>query len=235
MVRVISEMRDQSLNGKHEMSFPETYSLSKGYKVLGKAGKDAAIGEVSQLHKRGVFDPVNVSTLTEEERSRVLDLLIFLTQKRDGSAKARTCVDGRPQHLWMDKDEAASPTVLLESVLLTSVIDAREEREVAVVDIPNAFVQTDMEGDKVIMKMHGKLAELLVKVVPEIYLEYVTIEKGQKILYLELQKALYGMLKSVLLVYWKLQSDLESIGFVINPYNPCVANMEQGGSQLTVV
>ena len=51
MVRVISEMRDRSLNGKHEMSFAETYSLSKGYKVLGKAGEDAAIGEVSQLHK----------------------------------------------------------------------------------------------------------------------------------------------------------------------------------------
>ena len=165
----------------------------------------------------------------------MLDSLIFLTQKRDGSAKARTCVDGRPQRLWMDKDEAASPTVLLESVLLTSVIDAREEREVAVVDIPNAFVQTDMEGDKVIMKMRGKLAELLVKVAPEIYREYVTIEKGQKVLYLELRKALYGMLKSVLLFYGKLRSDLESIGFVVNPYNPYVANMEQGGSQLTVV
>ena len=235
MVRVISEMRDRSLNEKHEMSFAETYSLSKGYKVLGKAGEDAAIGEVSQLHKRGVFDPVDVSTLTEEERSRVLDSLIFLTQKRDRSAKARTCVDGRPQRLWMDKDEAASPTVLLESVLLTSVIDAREEREVAVVDIPNAFVQTDMEGDKVIMKMRGKLAELLVKVAPEIYREYVTIEKGQKVLYLELRKALYGMLKSALLFYRKLRSDLESIGFVVNPYDPCVANMEQGGSQLTVV
>ena len=200
------------------MLFAETYSLSKGYKVLDKAGKDAAIGKVSQLHKQGVFDPVDVSTLNEEEQIHVLDLLIFLTQKRDGSAKAWTCVDGRPQRLWMDKDEAASPTVLLESVLLTSMIDAREEWEVAVVDIPNAFVQMDMEGDKVIMKMRGKLVELLVKLAPEVYWEYVMIEKGQKILYLELQKALNGMLKSVLLFYRKLHADLESIGFVIDPY-----------------
>ena len=70
----------------------------------------------------------------------------------------------------MDKDKAASPTVLLESVLLTCVIDAKESREVAVVDIPNAFVQTDMDGEqRVIMKMRGKLAELLVKVAPEVY------------------------------------------------------------------
>ena len=51
MVCIMSEIQDQSLNGKNEMLFAETYSLSKGYKVLGKAGEDAAIGEVSQLHK----------------------------------------------------------------------------------------------------------------------------------------------------------------------------------------
>jgi len=34
--------------------------------------------------------------------------------------------------LWMDKNEAASPTVLLESVVLTRTIEAMECREVAV-------------------------------------------------------------------------------------------------------
>ena len=75
----------------------------------------------------------------------MLELLIFLTQKHDGHAKARACVDGHKQRLWMDKDKAASPTVLLESVMLTSVIDTKEGREVAIVDIPNTFVQTEME------------------------------------------------------------------------------------------
>ena len=118
----------------------------------------------------------------------------------------------------MDKDEAASPTVLLESILLTCVIDAKENCKVAVVDIPNAFVQTDMDGEqRVIMKMRGKLAELLVKVAPEVYRNYVVLERGQSVLYVELQKALYGMLKSALLFYWKLCKDLESIGFVVNP------------------
>jgi len=37
------------------------------------------------------------------------------------------------------------------------VIDALEERDVAVVDIPNAFVQTRMDDEKVIMKMRGIL------------------------------------------------------------------------------
>ena len=75
----------------------------------------------------------------------MLDLLIFLTQKRDRSAKACTFVDGCPQCLWMDKDKVASPTVLWESVLLASVIDARGELEVAVVDILNAFVHENVQ------------------------------------------------------------------------------------------
>ena len=235
MVRTITELRDRTARGDIGVSFAETFSLSKGYKVLGDSGRKAAFNEVDQLHKRGVFEPINPSKLSKAERAKVLESLIFLTQKRDGSSKARTCVNGSPQRLWMNKEEAASPTVLLESVLLTSVIDARENREVATVDIPNAFVQTDMDDEKVVMKMRGKLAELLVQVAPEIYREYVVIERGQKVLYLELRKALYGMLKSALLFYKKLRSDLESIGFKVNPYDPCVANLDQGGSQLTVV
>ena len=48
------------------------------------------------------------------------------------------------------------------------------------------------------MKLCGKLAELLVKVSPEIYRDYVTVEKGHTVLYVESQNAFYGMLKSAL-------------------------------------
>ena len=40
----------------------------------------------------------------------------------------------------MSKEEVSSPTILMESVFLTAIIEAKEEREVAVVDIPNAFI-----------------------------------------------------------------------------------------------
>jgi hypothetical protein len=39
-----------------------------------------------------------------------------------------------------------------------------------------------------------------------------------------MQKAIYGLLRSALLFYKKLVADLEGDGFVINPYDPCVAN-----------
>ena len=42
-------------------------------------------------------------------------------------------------------------------------------------------------------------------------------------------------MRSALLFYGKLVGDLEAYGFEINPYDPCVANMEVGGSQMTIV
>ena len=51
--------------------------------------------------------------------------------------------------------EVSSPMVSLESVLLTAVVDTCEEHDVAIVDIPNAFIQTDMDREKVIMKLLG--------------------------------------------------------------------------------
>ena len=55
-------------------------------------------------------------------------------------------------------------------------------------------------------------------------------------LYVKLQKALYGLMWASLLFYRKLRKELEVYGFEINPYDPCVANkMTDAGKQLTVV
>jgi hypothetical protein len=86
----------------------------------------------------------------------------------------------------------------------------------------------------IIMKMVGTLAELMVKTNPKLYQQYVLLEKGRSVLYLQLQKALYGMMKSTLLFYRKLVSELQEMGFEINPYNPCVANKMVNGTQLMV-
>ena len=101
------------------------------------------------------------------------------------------------------------------------------------IDIPGAFLHADNK-DYVIMKMVGTLAELMVKVNPKIYRQYVILEKGKSVLYLCLQKALYGMMKSALLFYRKLVSELREMGFTINPYDPCVANKTVNGMQMTI-
>jgi hypothetical protein len=55
---------------------------------------------------------------------------------------------GNKQSDHISKEDASSPTVATESVLLTSVIAAEEGRDVATVDIPNVFIQTKVEDEK---------------------------------------------------------------------------------------
>ena len=118
---------------------------------------------------------------------------------------------------------------------MTGTIEAKERRDILSSDIPHAFVQTDMTGDeKVIMKIRGPLVEMLISLDPELYKPFVIYENGVMVVYVELLKALYGTLQAALLFYKKLKKDLESIGFKINPYDPCVANRIVNGKQHTV-
>jgi hypothetical protein len=54
---------------------------------------------------------------------------------------------GNIQQDYLSKEEASSPTAATESVLLMSVVNAMENRDVAIIDIPNAFIQTRGEQE----------------------------------------------------------------------------------------
>ena len=75
---------------------------------------------------------------------------------------------------------------------------------------------------------------MLVKLVPEVYADYVVYEKGKKVLYVQVLKALYGMLVVALLWYKQFCGDLEKENFKFNPYDPCVANRMINGKQHTI-
>jgi len=223
---------------KRGSQFVTTYSLKKGIDKFGENGRQAALKEMKQLHDRGCFTPVKVESLSATERKRALESLIFLTEKRDGTVKARHCANGSTQREWMSREEVSSPTVSTESTMLTAVIEAEEERDVATCDIPNAFIQTEVQerdecGNRTIMKIRGVLVDILCEMDPT-YRDYVVEERGRKVLYVHILKAIYGLLVSAMLFYKKLTADLIEYGFEINPYDPCVANKMVGGHQMTV-
>jgi len=173
--------------------------------------------------------------MTWQDRVEALSLLMSLKEKRTGEMKARGCVNGSKQREYIKKEDATSPTVSLESLFIVASINAFENRKVATFDIPGAFLHTETDED-VIMALEGPLAELMVKVDPKIYRKHITTnKKGKALLYVKMNKAVYGMLRSAMLFYKKLRADLEDYGFVVNPYDPCVANMTVKGSQMTVV
>jgi hypothetical protein len=110
---------------------------------------------------------------------------MFLKMKRDDSIKARTVADGNKQMHFISKEDSSSPIVTTESVLLTCTINAQERRDVAIIDIPTAFIQTRAERpeDQVLIRLRGLLANLLVEIDPETYADYVTKDKkGESVL-----------------------------------------------------
>jgi hypothetical protein len=56
--------------------------------------------------------------------------------------------------------------VSAEAVILTCVINALEDQDIAVIDIPNAFVQTVIEDEEhhVVIRIRGLLVDILVSI-----------------------------------------------------------------------
>jgi len=86
------------------------------------------------------------------------------------------------------------------------------------------------------MLLEGTIAELIVKLEPSLYRKFVWRNKqGKPMLYVKLQKALYGTLQAALL-FWRLLSDtLVEWGFKLNDYDKCVANKTINGKQCTII
>jgi hypothetical protein len=133
---------------------------------------------------------------------------MFLKEKRDGKIKGRTVVGGNKQRDYKSKEDAS--------------FDAEEERDVAVVDIPNGFIQTRVEDEKdmAIIKLGGILVDIILGLAPDVYKAYATTDKKgkQQLLVVQCQNALYGTMVESLLFYRKFTKSLIGIGFEINPY-----------------
>ena len=86
-----------------------------------------------------------------------------------------------------------------DALFLSYIIDAMEKRDVATVDVPGAFMQADMEGPEVHMKVEGNMARILENIDPELYSKYVVMENGKSVIYVKLNKALYGTILASLI------------------------------------
>jgi hypothetical protein len=203
-------------------------------KEWGEEAFTAAQSDMKQLHFRNIFKPNHWRELSKVQRQTVLESHVFLKQKRDRKIKGTTLAGGNKQRDYISKEDASSPTVTAESVLLSCIIDAEEERDVAVVDIPNAFVQTRVENEKdmAFIKIRGILVDILVKIDPGVYKSYVSKDKKKsKQLLVKFQNA---TMVASLLYYRKFVKGLMDIDFVINPYDLCVANNMIKGEQMTI-
>ena len=117
-------------------------------------------------------------------------------------------------------------------MILSLIIDAKENRDVAVADVVGAYLLALMD-DYVLVKITGRAVETLCDISAE-YEQYVAVESGKRVLYLKLKKALYGCMQSAILWYDTFKGCLQDMGFKLNKYDPCVANKTINGKQCTI-
>jgi hypothetical protein len=212
------------------------YNLKAGLRKFGDKEKMAVMEEMMQLHIMDTWKVMDPAKLSQEEQMQALSLLLFLKEKQTGKIKGRACLNEAPQWAYIPKEDTASPTVLTESTFITGAIAASKHRKVRCYDVPSAFVNTDVDKD-MLMVFKGELAGMMIQIAPQVYRKYVTVDKkGTKLLYVKLQKVLHGLMRTSLLFYRKLQKEFEAYGLQVNPYDPCVANMEtKSRKQLTMI
>ena len=63
-------------------------------------------------------------------------------------------------------------------------------------DVPNYLIQNEIPNgnERVIMNITGVMLDLLVEMDPEFYGKYFVYENGRKVLYVEVLRALYGIM-----------------------------------------
>ena len=209
-------------------------SVKRGLKKHGEKAVGAVVTEFEKFMEYEAIGAADPDKMTFQEKKKALDAHTFLKEKRCGRLRARTVADGRPQRAYVPREEANSPTVGHESLMGTLLVDAKEDRDVAIFDVPSAYLQADMPEEKNMhLKFSGEAVDIMCKVNQE-YLKHVRMENGKKVLYTKILKAVYGCIESALLWYKMYVDTLSKMGFKLNKVDRCVANKTIDGQQCTI-
>jgi hypothetical protein len=238
MARLIHDLNTRVV--REGASFAQQYLLNKGLKIFGQKGQDASKKEMDQLHRRSCFTPKSIAKMTQIERRRAQQALMFREKSKTEPLKGEwSTMESQPENGYQERTLRVQQQHLKA---LTAVIDAHEERDVMTCDIPNVFIQALMpevkDGDeRVMMKITGVLVDMLVELNPELYGPYVVFERNRqnKVLYVQVMRVIYGMLEDAILWYKKFRGELKQKGFKFNPYDPCVANRTEKRLQHTLL
>jgi hypothetical protein len=183
------------------------YNLKSSLRTFREKKGTAAIDELTQLYSMDTWTVMVMIHLLQKVRIK------FLKEKRTGNIEEQACTNGVSQQAYIPKEDAALSTVLTKLTFITSAIAIGNRRKVRCYNIPSPCLNMDVdkrqecahvgESEKRVGRDHGTNT-------PQVYVKYLTVDrKGMPILYVKLQKALYGLMRASLLFYRKLWEELE--------------------------
>ncbi|CAJ1933025.1 unnamed protein product [Cylindrotheca closterium] len=180
-------------------------SAKQGIKKYDKEAELKLIAEFAQLLEFQVFHGVKADGpdgISFEEKKGAGDMINLIEEKinrghtdENPVLRARSVFNGRVQRGIYTKDETASPTVDQDSLFITCIVDAIEGRFKATSDVRGAYLNAKMK-DRVIMRISGPEVDIFCDLDPSLR-EFVTVVKGKKVLYVQLDRALYGLIHTI--------------------------------------
>ena len=190
--------------------------------------------EIKQINTKSVWMPKTARRLTIAQMKKVIRCSFFMKEKYnlDGTfnkIKGRLVAGGN-QQIRLASEDTSSPTAHLQSIFMVAAIAAKENRKVATVDIAGAYLNADIGDEEVLMKLDPLIAMILCKIDGK----YTLFLNDDGTMIVQLKKALYGCIQSAMQWYKNIKSTLEHHGFITNPIDPCIFNLE-GQNQCTIV
>ena len=214
-------------------------SITNAVDKLGSSAIDAITKEMNMIiNDKKVFEVIDMDKLSFDQRKSIIPSKLFLKEKYTATGefdklKARLVAGGHRQ----DRDvfeNISSSTVSTSAVMMVAGIAALEQRSVAVVDFPGAYLNSVLPTDHpdVFMKLNKDLARYACNINPE-YLSYIRDDGS---LVVKLKKALYGCVQSAKVWYDTLTGKLHQLGYTKNKTDECVMNkIDMEGHQVTIV
>ena len=216
-------------------------SVKKGIDKHGKLAEESICKEFIQLFReKKALKPVKRKDVDMKAVKERIRCSMFLKEKYDGNnkfekLKSRLVGDGSTQDRNLYPN-LSSPTAKLDSIFIVLERSVRQKMFWGKMDIGgayhNAYLYKNVGDDVIIMIISKYLTEILVKNMPELK-EYVDQKSGT--MWVQILKAMYGLVQSAALWFEVLSKFLKSVGFVPNPEDECVLVKNDNGKSVVIV
>ena len=109
-------------------------------------------------------------------------------RKIDGTVKSRYYANGSIKKKFVSKEEIVSYTATTQSTIITRVLEAKQNRDVMTLDIPNAVVQTEVHQENKKNNNGNKRSAsyALLEKKSGLYDEFVVYQGKKKMLYVRM-------------------------------------------------
>ena len=132
-------------------SYAFNMTVKDGISKLGDIAVDSIKKEMQQMCEKDVWEGVLINSLSPLQKNNIITSSMFLKDKYTAEGKfdklkSRLVAGGHLQDRNI-YDNGSSPTVSTTSVFIITAIAANENRSLATIDFPGAFLNSDMPVD----------------------------------------------------------------------------------------